>query len=225
MSHETASATPSFCRPNRSRLVGLALRPSTPAPREQRQPKREQRAEATESEAHGIPAGPVFRFRRAYAARHGSRPGERTAADSPASRSSQSRGIAALNGRAVAAQPLALVEADGLPVDLRGPGHPADVDAVRVDLTFPSRRSRHRQFLSVGPDHSHASSPATGTRTAVPGPPSRSRCTTSATVSHSPRWSRVVKTVMPLRITAARYGLTTGRRTQWVRLRPTCVRA
>jgi hypothetical protein len=46
-------------------------------------------------------------------------------------------GIAALNGRAVAAQPLALVEADGLPVDLRGPGHPADVDAVRVDLTFP----------------------------------------------------------------------------------------
>jgi hypothetical protein len=43
--------------------VGLALRPSTPAPREQRQPKRAQRAEATDSEAHGIPAGPVFRFR------------------------------------------------------------------------------------------------------------------------------------------------------------------
>jgi hypothetical protein len=43
--------------------VGLALRPSTPAPREQRQPKREQRAEAADSEAHGIPAGPVFRFR------------------------------------------------------------------------------------------------------------------------------------------------------------------
>jgi hypothetical protein len=59
----TTSETPSFCRPNRSRLVGLALRPSTPAPREQRQPKREQRAEATDSEAHGIPAGPVFRFR------------------------------------------------------------------------------------------------------------------------------------------------------------------
>ena len=41
----------------------LALRPSTPAPREQGQPKREQRAEATDSEAHGIPAGPVFRLR------------------------------------------------------------------------------------------------------------------------------------------------------------------
>jgi hypothetical protein len=63
MSHETTSETPSFCRPNRSRLVGLALRPSTPAPREQRQPKCEQRAEATDSEAHGIPAGPVLRFR------------------------------------------------------------------------------------------------------------------------------------------------------------------
>jgi hypothetical protein len=48
--------------------VGLALRPSTPAPREQRQPKRKQRAEATDSEAHGIPAGPVFRFDVAYAA-------------------------------------------------------------------------------------------------------------------------------------------------------------
>jgi hypothetical protein len=44
--------------------VVLALRPSTPAPREQRQPKREQRAAATDSEAHGIPAGPVFRLRR-----------------------------------------------------------------------------------------------------------------------------------------------------------------
>ena len=62
-SRETTRETPSFCRPNRSRLVGLALRPSTPAPREQRQPKREQRADATDSEAHGIPAGPVFRFR------------------------------------------------------------------------------------------------------------------------------------------------------------------
>ena len=60
MSHETTSEPPSFCRPNRSRLVALALRPSTPAPREQRQPKREQRAEATDSEAHGIPAGPSF---------------------------------------------------------------------------------------------------------------------------------------------------------------------
>ena len=38
------SETPSFSRPERSRLVELALRPSTPAPREQRQPKREQRA-------------------------------------------------------------------------------------------------------------------------------------------------------------------------------------
>ncbi len=56
-----SSETPSFCRPNRSMLVRLALRPSTPAPREQRQPKREQRGEATDSEAHGIPAGPVFR--------------------------------------------------------------------------------------------------------------------------------------------------------------------
>ena len=46
----------------------LALRPSTPAPREQRQPKRKQRAEATDSEAHGIPAGPVFRSGVAYAA-------------------------------------------------------------------------------------------------------------------------------------------------------------
>ena len=55
------SETPSFFRPERSKLVELALRPSTPAPREQRQPKREQRAEATDSEAHGIPAGPVFR--------------------------------------------------------------------------------------------------------------------------------------------------------------------
>ena len=54
----------SFFRPERSRLVVLALRPSTPAPREQRQPEREQRAEATDSEAHGIPAGPVFRLRR-----------------------------------------------------------------------------------------------------------------------------------------------------------------
>jgi hypothetical protein len=43
--------------------VELALRPSTPAPREQRHPKREQRAEATDSEAHGISAGPVFRLR------------------------------------------------------------------------------------------------------------------------------------------------------------------
>jgi hypothetical protein len=42
--------------------VELVLRPSTPAPREQRQPKREQGAEATDSEAHGIPAGPVFRL-------------------------------------------------------------------------------------------------------------------------------------------------------------------
>ena len=41
----------------------LALRPSIPAPREQRQPRREQRAEATDSEAHGIPAGPVPRLR------------------------------------------------------------------------------------------------------------------------------------------------------------------
>jgi hypothetical protein len=40
--------------------VELALRPSIPAPREQGQPKREQRAKATDSEAHGIPAGPVF---------------------------------------------------------------------------------------------------------------------------------------------------------------------
>ena len=55
------SETPSFFSAERSKLVELALRPSTPAPREQRQPKREQRAEATDSEAHGIPAGPVFR--------------------------------------------------------------------------------------------------------------------------------------------------------------------
>ena len=62
-SGETTSATASFLCPERSNLVGLALRPSTPAPREQRQPRREQRAEATDSEAHGIPAGPVFRLR------------------------------------------------------------------------------------------------------------------------------------------------------------------
>jgi hypothetical protein len=42
--------------------VELALRPTISAPREQRQLKREQRAEATDSEAHGIAAGPVFSF-------------------------------------------------------------------------------------------------------------------------------------------------------------------
>jgi hypothetical protein len=62
-SGETTSETPSFLCPERSKLVELALRPSIPAPREQRQPRREQRAEATDSEAHGIPAGPVFRLR------------------------------------------------------------------------------------------------------------------------------------------------------------------
>ena len=38
----------------------LALRPTISAPREQRQPKREDGAEATDSEAYGIPAGPAF---------------------------------------------------------------------------------------------------------------------------------------------------------------------
>src|SRR5687767_12211352 len=71
---ETTSETPSFLCPERSKLVELALRPSTPAPREQRQPRREQRAEATDSEAHGIPAGPVFRLRSGLRReRHGSR--------------------------------------------------------------------------------------------------------------------------------------------------------
>jgi hypothetical protein len=57
--------------------VELALRPSVPAPREQRQPRREQRAEATDSEAHGIPAGPVFRLRSGlHSERYGSRPCE-----------------------------------------------------------------------------------------------------------------------------------------------------
>jgi hypothetical protein len=76
-SGETTSETASFLCPERSNLVELALRPSTPAPREQRQPRREQRAEATDSEAHGIPAGPVFRLRSGRRSeRYGSRPCE-----------------------------------------------------------------------------------------------------------------------------------------------------
>ena len=59
------SESPSFWRPDRSTLVELALRPPIPAPREQGQPKREHRAQATDSEAHRIPAGPVFSVRTA----------------------------------------------------------------------------------------------------------------------------------------------------------------
>jgi hypothetical protein len=42
--------------------VVLALRPSTPAPREQRPPKRDNAPRQQTREAHGIPAGPVFRL-------------------------------------------------------------------------------------------------------------------------------------------------------------------
>jgi hypothetical protein len=41
-------------------IAQLALQPRIPAPREQRQPKREQGAEAKDSKALGIAAGLVF---------------------------------------------------------------------------------------------------------------------------------------------------------------------